>query len=74
MPTPRMVQAIVRQRTSLSIDRQEANRLIGIAIFGPAGDESVEVHGRDPRTGAPASAQLTVAEMLVPPDGFVRPA
>ena len=74
MPTPRLVQAIVRQRTSLSIDRQEANRLIGVAMSRPEPDEPIEVHGRDHRTGAPASARLTISEVLVPPDGFVKPA
>jgi actin-like ATPase involved in cell morphogenesis len=74
MPTPRLVQAIVRQRTSLSIDRQEANRLMGIAMSHPAPDEPIEVHGRDRRTGAPASAQLTVSDVLMPPDDFVTPA
>jgi hypothetical protein len=68
------VQAIVRQRTSLSIDRQEANRLIGIAISDPAPNERIDVHGRDSRTGAPTSARLTIPELLVPPEDFVTPA
>jgi hypothetical protein len=74
MPTPRLVQAIVRQRTSLDIDRMEANRLIGIAISAAAPDQAVEVHGRDRRTGRTISAHVLVHDLLAPPKGFVRPA
>ena len=74
MPTPRVVQAVVRQRTSLAIERIEANRLIDIAISSSSLDQEVEVHGRDRRTGRPVSAHLPVRDLLVPPEGFVAPA
>jgi hypothetical protein len=74
MPTPRMVQAIVRQRTSVVIDRLEASRLMVLAASHPADEMPVDVHGRDWRTGAPRSARLTVHELLVPPDDFSSPA
>jgi hypothetical protein len=67
MPTATGVQGIVQQRTSIVIDRLQAARLMKLAAVGDA-DLVLEVKGRDWRTGAPASAHLTVHEVLVPPD------
>ena len=67
MPTPQGVQAIVRQRTALVIDRSEAIRLMRLAADGDA-DRVLQVNGRDWRTGEPSTTRLTVREVLVPPD------
>jgi hypothetical protein len=74
MPTPRTVQAILRQRTSLVIDRTEAQRLIGIVMADPACVDLIEVVGCHPRSGARTTAFVRATEVLVPPERFVEPA
>jgi hypothetical protein len=74
MPTPRVVQAIVRQRTSVVIDGPEAVRLIAQAAARPTEELPIDIFGRDWRTGTPVTARLTVHDLLVPPDGFLSPA
>ena len=74
MPTPRVIQAIIRQRTSIAVDRREAGRLTRLAGRTAAPTTAVEVHGRDQVTGQPRSVSLTIEELLHPPDHFVPPA
>lgn len=73
MPTPRVVQAIVSQRTSLVVDWREAKRLV-LLTLSSAPNDRVVVHGRDPVSGEQRSSELSIAEILGPPDGFVPPA
>jgi len=74
VPTPRTVQAILRQRTSLVVNRTEAQRVIGIVVSDPACADLIEVVGRYPRSGERATALVRATEVLVPPEGFVEPA
>jgi hypothetical protein len=74
LPTPTFVQAIIRQRALIAVDRWEAGRLMRLATVATAPTTTVEIHGRDRITGQPRSVSLTVEELLTPPDHFVPPA
>jgi len=66
MPTPSAIRDIVRHRTHIAIDLSEAIRLARqVAGCEPAA--TVVVHGRDPRTGRPVDAVLSIHDLLTPP-------